>query len=205
MSDQPTVFVVDDDEQARKSICALVKSMGLRAESFASAEAFLARYAAGRPGCLVTDLRMPGMSGLDLQEQLIQRGILLPVIVVTAYARTPSTVRAIQAGAVTVLDRPYAEDTLCDAISAALVKDTAAQAEQDRLQAIRSRLERLTPAERTVLDMIVRGRSNKAIAKELDISLRTVANRRREILAKMEADSTAALFRLAIAANADRS
>lgn len=200
MPEPPTVFIVDDDEQARKSVCALVKSMGLPAESFASAEEFLEKYCPGRRGCLVTDLRMPGMSGLDLQDQLIQRRIPIPVIILTAYARTPSTVRAIQAGAVTVLDRPYAEDNLCDAIRAALSKDAAGEAKRKERQRIRDRLAQLSPLERSVLNLIVQGRPNKLIAKELDISIRTVANRRAELLSRLQASSTAELIRMAIEA-----
>ena len=115
---EPTVFVVDDDELARSSVCALIQSIGLKAESYPSAEDFLSNYSEDRQGCLVTDLRMSGMSGVDLQEQLIQRKIFLPVIVLTAYARTPTTVRLVKAGAVSVLDKPYADDDLLDAIRA---------------------------------------------------------------------------------------
>jgi FixJ family two-component response regulator len=197
MCSEPTVFVVDDDDLARKSVCALVQSMGVRTESFASAEEFLEKYAKDRPGCLVTDLRMHGMSGVELQEHLVGRGILLPVIILTAYARTPVTVRAVQAGAITVLDKPCDNDDLWDAIRGALAKGEAARAEHARCQAIRVCLAQLTPQERQILDMTVDGASIKAMAAKLGVSERTVAGRRRELVAKMQANSTADLIRLA--------
>jgi FixJ family two-component response regulator len=199
MSEQRTVFVIDDDEGARQSVCALVESMGLKAEAFASAEAFLDHYTAGRPGCLVTDLRMMGINGLELQDRLIQQHIFLPVVLLTAYARTSATVRAVKAGAVTVLDKPYTDDDLWDAISAALAKDAAERESFQKRQAIHARLEQLSPPEKNVLAMIVKGRTNKVIAQSLDISLRTVANHRRRILTKTGAASTAELIRLVIA------
>jgi two-component system response regulator FixJ len=200
MPGEPVVFVVDDDAQARKSVCALAQSMGINSEQFASAEEFLAQYCKGRTGCLVTDLRMLGMNGLELQEQLLKRRIFLPVIILTAYGRTATTVRAVKAGAVTVLDKPYADDDLWDAIRAALTEETSWRTKCERRQMIRSRLERLTPMERHVLDMIVQGNLNKAIAKELNVSLRTIENRRQEIYLKMQVNSTAELIRIALEA-----
>jgi len=199
----PTVFVVDDDEQARMSVCALVRSMGLRAEAFSSAEEFLASYHEAPPGCLVVDVRMLGMSGLELQEELIRRGVLLPVIVLTAYPRTPVTVRAIKAGAVTLLEKPYDDDDLWDAIRRALAHDAARRSEHEHRQEIRRRAGQLAPAERQVMEMIVQGKLNKAIARQLDVSVRTVENRRREVFRKMQADSVAELVRLVIEANLD--
>jgi FixJ family two-component response regulator len=199
----PTVFVVDDDEQARKSVCALVRSMSVAAESFASAEEFLDRYVPGRPGCLVADVRMVGMSGIELQEELARRDVFLPVIILTAYARTPLTVRAVQAGAVTVLEKPYEEDDLWNAIRKALAHDAAKRTEHQRREDIRCRIEQLTPAERKVLDMVVAGKLNKVIAKEMDVSVRTVETRRREVFAKMQVRSVAELVRLAIDAGVD--
>jgi len=200
---EPTVFVVDDDPQGRKSVCALVRSMGIPAQSFASAEEFLEAYGEQHPGCLVTDVRMFGMSGLELQEELKRRNVLLPTIVLTAYARTPITVRAMKAGAITLLEKPYDDDDLWDAIRAALAADSASRADHRQRREIRDRIARLTPAERKVMDMIVQGKPNKTIAHELDISVRTVENRRREVFAKLQADSVAQLVRLAIAAASD--
>ncbi len=196
MSDKPTVFVVDDDEQARKSVCALARSMGVSAEAFASAEEFLAQYTPDRPGCLVTDYRMLGKNGLELHDELVRRRIFLPFIVLTAHARTAITVRAMQAGAVTLLDKPYADDDLWDSIGRALAEQAARQTAETKRCALRERLARLTPAERRVLVLLAEGTPNKQIAYELQVSVRTVENRRREILEKMEAGSLVELIRL---------
>lgn len=198
MALESTVFVVDDDERARKSVCALVRSLGLRAEAFSSGEEFLARYKPGCPGCLVTDIRMIGMSGLDLQDRLAEQGIRLPVIVLTAYPRTRSTVRAIKAGAVTLLEKPYDEDELWDAIRKAVAQEAAGRAEAHRRSEIKERAARLTPAERIVMDLIVQGKPNKSIAKQLDLSIRTVESRRHEVFTKMGVQSVAELVRLTI-------
>jgi FixJ family two-component response regulator len=175
--------------------------MGLPAREFPSAEAFLAEYQPGNPGCLVTDVRMLGMSGLELQEELNRRGIRLPVIVLTAHARTPLTVRAMQAGAVTLLDKPYQQDDLWDAIRRALARDAVSRAEATRRDELRANIASLTPAERTVLERIVQGQPNKLIAKQLGVSLRTVENRRQAVIEKMRADSVAELVRMVIEAD----
>ncbi len=198
MTSEPTVFVVDDDEHARKSVSALVRSLKGRSESFCSAEEFLAFYTAGRPGCLVTDICMMGMSGLDLQARLLELGIELPVVVLTAFPRTRLTVRAMAAGAVTLLEKPYAADELWDAIRNALSRDAAAHAETQRRRKISDRAKLLTPTERDVMRMIVRGQPNKLIAKQLSTSMRTIEARRHQVFAKMEVESVAELVRLAI-------
>ena len=194
--EEPTVFVVDDDEQARKSVCALVRSMGFPVESFASGEEFLAAYIAPRPGCLVTDFRMRGINGLELREELVRRQLPLPFIVLTAHARTPLTVRAMQLGAVTLLDKPYADDDLWDAIRKALADDAAGRDHQLRRREARDRLGVLTSGERQVLEMLTDGRPNKQIAGELGVSMRTVESRRREIFTKLGTASLSELFRL---------
>ena len=204
MTGEPTVFVVDDDELARTSVCALARSMGIRAESFSSAEEFLEHYVEGRPGCLVTDVRMLGMSGLELQDRLRELDVHVPVIVMTAYAKTPLTVRAIKGGAVTVLEKPCEENELWDAVRKALSRDAEGRARHGRRQELRRRIERLTPVQRKVMDMIVAGKANKVIAMDLDISVRTVEARRQELFAKMQADSVAELVRLVIEANPER-
>jgi len=203
LSNQPTVFVVDDDQQARGSVCALVRSMGVDAESFSSAEEFLERYVEGRPGCLITDVRMLNMSGLELQEELLRRGIALPVVVLTAYARTAITVRAVKAGAVTVLEKPYQDDDLWDAIRKALAQDAAGRTEHRHRQELQRRIARLTPAQRGVMDLIVTGKPNKVIAQELDVSIRTVENRRHEVFEVMQAGSVAELVRMVIDVDLD--
>jgi FixJ family two-component response regulator len=199
---EPTVFVVDDDRQARESVCALVRSLGVRAESFSSAEEFLEAYEPHLPGCLVTDVRMFGMSGIELQQKLREDGVPIPVIVITAYARTPVTVKAMQHGALTLLEKPYEEDELWDAIRKALAIDAAGRQQFERRQELRDRLAGFSPKEREVLDAVVAGKPNKTIARELDVSIRTVENRRRDVFAKMKADSVAELVRMVIEADA---
>ena len=195
MAVEPTVFVVDDDEHARKSVCALVRSLGLRAEAFSSAEEFLGRYRPGGPGCLVTDIRMLGMSGLDLQDRLAEQGIRLPVIVLTAYPRTRSTVRAMKAGALTLLEKPYDEEELWDAIRRRWPKTRRAAPRSSAAARSSCVPPRLTPAERIVMNLIVQGKPNKTIAKQLDLSTRTVESRRHEVFIKMGVESVAELVR----------
>jgi two-component system, LuxR family, response regulator FixJ len=204
MSDEPTVYIVDDDQQARDSVAALVCSMGIPTRSFASAETFLAACDKDARGCLVTDVRLAGMSGLELQEELPRRNIPLPVIVLTAYPRTTTTVRAIKAGAVTLLEKPYNHDDLWDAIRKALTEDESRHARHQRRQAILARMALLTPAERAVMGLVIEGWPNKLIAKELGISLRTVESRRHQVLAKLEANSLADLIRLTLEIDADQ-
>jgi two-component system, LuxR family, response regulator FixJ len=198
MQFEPVVFVVDDDERARKSVCALVSSLGLQTEAYSSAEEFLAREIPVCHGCVVTDIRMIGMSGLDLQDRLKERGVRLPVIVLTAYPKTRSTVRAMKAGAVTLLEKPYDEEELWDAIRNALAQEAAGQAEAQRRGDIQQRAAALTPAERDVMNMIVQGKPNKVIAKQLNMSIRTIEGRRHEVFAKMGVESVAELVRLAL-------
>lgn len=205
MAAEPTVFVVDDDKLMRRSVCALVGSMEIPAEAFCSAEEFLENYVDGRPGCLVTDVRMLGMSGLELQEKLRELDIRLPVIVMTAFATTPLTVRAMQGGAVTLLEKPFAEDELWNAIRKALAKDARQQAADERRRELRGRIERLTPTQRQVMDLMVAGKPNKSIAKELDVGMRTVEYRRREVFQQMQAESLAELIRLVMEASPESS
>jgi FixJ family two-component response regulator len=174
--------------------------MGCHAQSFASGEDFLAIAPPSARGVVVADLRMPGMSGLDLQAKLLQRNRFLPVIILTAYARTPITVRAIQGGAVTVIDKPYHDDILWDAIRDAMEKEEADWTAEQRRREICDRFATLTPDERAVADRILAGSPNKAIAYELRISLRTVEKRRQAVLAKMKAESVAELVGLLIEA-----
>jgi FixJ family two-component response regulator len=201
MSSKPTVFVVDDDPQTRESACILIRSMGIHSKSFASAEEFLAAFDMRCPGCLVTDVRLPGMSGIELLEELKRRDIPLPVIVVTAYARTRVTIRAIKAGAVTLLEKPYDEEELWDAIRKAIAQDQNCRGEYQRRELIRSRYQRLTAPERQVLAMLVQGKSNKVMAEELNISVRTVETRRSDVFAKMQAENLVQLVRMVIEAD----
>ncbi len=199
-TEEPTVFVVDDDEGARTSVRALVRSMGIQVETFASAEAFLEAFVSNSPGCLVTDVRMLGMSGIELQEKLAADGIMLPVIIITAHAETPLTVRAIKSGAVTVLEKPCRDYELYDAIRDALLQDTARRSQAAEHQAFLQKVASLSPQERQVLDMMIEGAANKVIARRMDVSVRTVENRRQRIFEKTGTDSLAELIRLFVEA-----
>ena len=189
----PTVFVVDDDPAARQSVSALVESMGLAAQTFESAEQFLATFDPTRPGCLVTDFRMLGMSGLDLQEALARESIKLPVIVITAYADVPTAVRAMKRGAITLLEKPCHEEELVANIRRAVEMDTTRRQESARVTDIRARLASLSGGEKSVVACLLKGKMNKNIAKELDLGLRTVELRRHQIMKKMQVDSLAEL------------
>ncbi len=196
------VFVVDDDQQTRASVCALVTSMGLASEAFSSAEEFLSSYR-GAPGCLVTDVRMLGMSGVELQHKLKEKKISLPVILVSAFARTKLVVEAMQNGAVSFLDKPYCDDELWEAICSALSSDVQERRDVKNRQVIKKRLLALTPKEKMVLGHVVDGKPNKNIATALGVSLRTVENRRREIFTKMQADSVAELVKMVVESEKD--
>lgn len=199
MCTKRTVFVVDDDATVRASVCALVSSMGCLAQGFASAEEFLAREHNGERGVIVVDLRMRGMSGLELQEELARRKCRWPLIVLTAFAKTATTVRAIQAGAVTMIDKPYHDNDLWNGIRTALEKEEQDWNSLQQDRAMRDRLAELTPLQRRVADLIVAGQPNKSIAKELEISLRTVEKRRHEILNKMNVVSVPELVAVLLA------
>jgi FixJ family two-component response regulator len=201
MSIPPTVFVIDDDPAARESVCALAEAHHLAAEGFASAEEFLTRFDPARPGCAVIDLRLPEMNGLDLQATLQKLGAELPVIVISAFADVPSAVRAMRSGAVTLLEKPCRETELWDSIQAALEQDAAQRRNREQVEAIRLRLEKLSPGEREVLNRLVAGQMNKLIALELNISLRTVENRRQKLMGKMGVNSVAELVREVLKAN----
>ena len=198
---EPTVYVVDDDDHARASVVALVQSMGVEAQAFPSGEDFLEGFVPGSSGCVVTDVRMLGMSGMELQETLIQRNITLPVVILTAFARTPMTVKAIKSGAITVLEKPYDDDDLWDAIRKGLAMNAGLRVEKERSDEIQSRLASLSAAERDVMRLMVRGKANKEIAQNLGVSVRTIEGRRREVFVKMRADSIAELVRVVLDAN----
>lgn len=201
MADEPVVYIVDDDPAALRSVSALVESIGMNAESYISAEEFLRSFEVTRPGCLVTDVRMLGMSGLELQEKLVSDGVTLPVIVITAYADVPLAVRAMEKGAVTLLEKPCGEQQLLDSIRLAIASDTQARQQTIRHQEIREHLAELTASERDVLKLLVEGKMNKNIATQLDIGLRTVELRRQQIMKKMNVDSLAELVRLVVDAD----
>lgn len=195
---EATVFIVDDDQGARESLHALASSMGVRAKVFASAEEFLDEYDPAQPGCLVTDLRMLGMSGMELQEKLSEDGFAIPVIIITAHAETSLTVRAVKQGAVNVLEKPCRDYELVDAIRDALAQDTKQRLEDAKQKEFRDRFETLSGDERRVLELMTEGAANKVIARRLDVSMRTVENRRQRVFAKTGAGSLAELIWLVV-------
>jgi two-component system, LuxR family, response regulator FixJ len=192
----PVVFIVDDDEAVRSSLRLLLKSVGLVPAAMGSAREFLQKYEPTQPGCLVLDVRMPEMSGLELQEQLNLLGAVIPVIFITGHGDVPMAVEAMQAGAFDFLQKPFRDQDLIDRIQRALEKDRANRTVLDERAAIRQRLESLTPREREVLDMVASGKPNKVMASDLGVSQRTVEIHRSRVMEKMGATSLAQLVRM---------
>jgi two-component system response regulator FixJ len=192
----PVVFIVDDDEAVRNSLRLLLKSVGLTASALSTGRQFLDTYKPAQPGCLVLDVRMPGMSGLELQEQLNHQGAVIPVIFITGHGDIPMAVEAMQAGAFDFLQKPFRDQQLIDCIQRALAKDRASRAELNERSAIRERLESLTPREREILTLVTSGKPNKSMAAELGVSQRTVEIHRARVMEKMAATSLAQLVRM---------
>ncbi|HYL00977.1 MAG TPA: response regulator transcription factor [Steroidobacteraceae bacterium] len=200
----PTVFVVDDDEGVRNSLRFLLKSVGLTTQTLSSASEFLDTYKPSQPGCLVLDVRMPGMSGLELQEQLNVRGAVIPVIFITGHGDIPMAVEAMQQGAFDFLQKPFRDQELIDRIQRALELDGRNRAALDQHARIRERLDSLTPREREVLALMTRGQPNKIMAAELGVSQRTVEIHRARVMEKSGAASLAQLVRMVMDLEADR-
>jgi len=203
MSLEPTVFIVDDDQEVRAAIGLLMESVGLAAEPFASAQDYLDRFDPARPGCLVLDVRMKGMSGLDLQQRLADEPLHPPIIVVTGHGDVPMAVRAVKNGAVDFIEKPFNDQTLLDAVHRALEQDANQRGQASRLAELRERLQRLTPREREVLDQVVAGKRNKVIAADLNISQSTVEAHRARVMEKMEARSLSELMRMMLLLDPD--
>jgi FixJ family two-component response regulator len=195
---RPTIFIVDDDTAVRDALKLLLRSVGQAVETFGSAQEFLDAYSEDRPGCLVLDIRMPGMSGLELQQKLNEKHSILPIIFITGHGDVPMAVEAMQAGAVDFIQKPFRDQDLIDRINQALEKDSSNRAALGERNDIRRRLETLTPREREVLDLVVHGKANKVIAGDLKLSQRTVEIHRARVMEKMQASSLAHLVRMVL-------
>jgi two-component system, LuxR family, response regulator FixJ len=195
---RPTIFIVDDDAAVRDALKLLLRSVGQAVETYGSAQEFLDAYSEDRPGCLVLDIRMPGMSGLELQQKLNEKHSILPIIFITGHGDVPMAVEAMQAGAVDFIQKPFRDQDLIDRINQALEKDSSNRAALGERNDIRRRLETLTPREREVLDLVVHGKANKVIAGDLKLSQRTVEIHRARVMEKMQASSLAHLVRMVL-------
>ena len=194
---RPIVFVVDDDLAVRRSTERLIRSIGLEVQTFASAREFLGNPRPERPACLVLDVRMPGLSGMDLQRDLSKSGIHIPIIFITGHGDIPMSVRAMKAGAVEFLTKPFGSRGLLDAVRAAIERDRLAQKEQSETGELRERYEQLTPREREVMVRVAAGLLNKQVASELATTERTIKFHRAHIMQKMRAESLPDLVRMA--------
>jgi FixJ family two-component response regulator len=194
------VCVVDDDEAVRGSLKLLLKTLGVPALAYGSAQEFLADFDPQRRGCLVLDIRMPGMSGLELQHELNTRGALAPIIFITGHGDVPMAVEAMQQGAMDFLQKPFRDQDLLDRINKALEKDRAGRELLDNRERLRSLMDTLTPREREVMKLVVAGKANKVIAADLQLSQRTVEIHRAHVMEKLGANSLAHLVRMAIEA-----
>jgi RNA polymerase sigma factor (sigma-70 family) len=192
---QPTVFIIDDDDDLRSSLCALMKIAQLACECFKSAEEFLQACDPGRSGCILLDLRMAGMGGLELQRELALRGFTLPVIIVSGYADVPAVVQAVRSGAVDVLEKPFSDEKLLELVKTVVERDVESRRAETRLAA---GLAALSPRQREVMRLLLAGKGTKEIARELKISTKTVEKHRTGVLEKMRAESVVELMRMVL-------
>jgi len=193
----PIVFVIDDDESMRRALERLLRSVGLQVETFSAASEFVGRALPDRPACVILDLRLPGQSGLDVQESLARAGREVPIIFISGYADVPSSVRALKAGAFDFLQKPFSDQQLLDVIHEALERDRDERRLRAERAAVRERFDTLTPRERDVLHLVLQGLLNKQIAAELGISEKTVKFHRGRVMDKTQAGSVAELVRQA--------
>lgn len=201
MKNNATVFVVDDEVEVRESLRWLIESIDLNVETFASAEEFLTAYKPDRPGCAVIDMRMPEVSGLELQKKLKAKGCALPLIFITGFGSVPIAVEALKMGAVDFMEKPFSDQALLDKIHHALETDRQARLKKSRNENVSARVKDLTSREKEVMDLVVQGKATKRIAVQLGISPKTVEAHRARVMQKMEADSIADLVRSAMSAN----
>lgn len=192
---EQTVFVIDDDPGIRHAVGLLLDSVGHPCQVFASADDYLNASPADNSGCLVCDIRMPGMNGLELQRELIKRGSTLPIIFITGHGDIPMAVEAMQKGAISFIQKPFRDQELLDDIGIALERDRAQQLDAQTREEIGERIEQLTKREREVMDLVVAGKPNKVVAYELDVSQRTIEIHRARVMEKMHARSLAELVR----------
>jgi len=201
MNTPTTVFIVDDDQAIRTSLKWLIESVGMNAETYASADEFMRNYYPGRAGCLLLDIRMPGMSGLELQEHFINQDIRIPIIIITGHGDVPMAVRAMKAGAVDFIEKPFNDEQLLGSIRSALSLDNEQRSDQAERARIAALLDQLTSRELEVMEMVTDGKSNKEIATTLGVSAKTVEAHRARVMEKMEASSLAQLVKMVVAAN----
>ena len=195
---EPTVFIVDDEPELRTVMDRLMASVGLRAEAYADGQSFLDAFDPESPGCLVLDVRMPGMSGLELHRRLLERGCLLPTIFLTSHGDVPMTVKAMQAGAIDFLEKPPGNQLLIDRVQSAIRQDAEEREKHGREAEIRRRFDGLTPREREVMELVVAGHSNKEVSARLHLAQSTVELYRGQVMSKMQAQNLPGLVRMGI-------
>ncbi|HER26863.1 MAG TPA: response regulator transcription factor [Rhodospirillales bacterium] len=200
---EPVVYVIDDDDAVRESINWLISSVDLEVQTFSSAGEFLDTCSSGQAGCLITDIRMPEISGLELQDELNRRGWDIPVIVITGHGDVQTAVRAMKAGAFDFIEKPFNDQILLDLVNRAVMASAESLIEQIEQAEVKERMATLTPREKQVLDMISIGDSNKNIAHQLEISEKTVEVHRARVMSKMQAKSLAALVKMVLSMDAD--
>lgn len=196
---EPIVFVVDDDPEVREALALLFDSVGLQIRTYASAQDYLDQFDPNMPGCLVLDVRMPGISGLDLQTRLSAQNIHPPIIIITGHGDVPMAVRAVRAGAVDFIEKPFNDQALLDSVHKAIELDAGRRGEASRLADLKERYESLTPREKEVLVQVAAGKRNKVIAADMNVTQSTVEAHRAKVMEKMEAKSLSDLMRMVLA------